>query len=74
MTLEADKVASLDAGADDYITKPFNTSELLARIRAALRRTAVTQESAAYVALGGVEIDFDARQVNARTVDSPPDA
>ena len=36
---EADKVAALDAGADDYVTKPFSTSELMARIRAALRRT-----------------------------------
>ena len=36
---ESDKVAALDAGADDYVTKPFNTPELLARIRAALRRT-----------------------------------
>ena len=36
---EADKVEALDAGADDYVTKPFNTPELLARIRAALRRT-----------------------------------
>ena len=35
---ESDKVEALDAGADDYITKPFKTSELLARIRAALRR------------------------------------
>ena len=36
---ESDKVEALDAGADDYVTKPFNTSELLARIRAALRRS-----------------------------------
>ena len=36
---ERDKVAALDAGADDYVTKPFGTEELLARIRAALRRT-----------------------------------
>ena len=40
---ETDKVAALDAGADDYVTKPFNTPELLARIRAALRRTPTTQ-------------------------------
>ena len=38
---ESDKVAALDAGADDYVTKPFNPPELLARIRAALRRIAV---------------------------------
>ena len=40
---EADKVAGLDAGADDYITKPFSTQELLARIRAVLRRRAPEQ-------------------------------
>ena len=40
---EADKVEALDAGADDYVTKPFNPPELLARIRAALRRTPSTQ-------------------------------
>jgi two-component system phosphate regulon response regulator PhoB len=37
---EADKIAGLDAGADDYLTKPFSTKELLARIRAVLRRKA----------------------------------
>jgi len=63
---EADKVAALDAGADDYVTKPFNTSELLARIRAALRRTPWTHQggvSASRLKLGDVEVDFDARQV-----------
>ena len=40
---EPDKVAGLDAGADDYITKPFSTQELLARIRAVLRRRAPEQ-------------------------------
>jgi two-component system KDP operon response regulator KdpE len=65
---EADKVAALDAGADDYITKPFSTPELLARIRAALRRTPLSQESAlAHLALGTVDIDFDSRQVTTRT-------
>jgi two-component system phosphate regulon response regulator PhoB len=42
---EPDKVAGLDAGADDYITKPFSTQELLARIRAVLRRRAPEQAS-----------------------------
>ncbi len=61
---EADKVAALDAGADDYVTKPFNTPELLARIRAALRRTPWTHGSAAgRLTLGSVQIDFDARRV-----------
>jgi two-component system KDP operon response regulator KdpE len=43
---EADKVAALDAGADDYITKPFGMDELLARLRAALRRAAPAEEEA----------------------------
>ena len=61
---EKDKVEALDAGADDYITKPFGTQELLARIRAALRRLPVTSESGPQsVRLGEVEIDFPARRV-----------
>jgi len=43
---EKGKVAALDAGADDYVTKPFNTDELLARLRVALRRSAKTEEAA----------------------------
>ncbi|HZR23903.1 MAG TPA: response regulator transcription factor [Vicinamibacterales bacterium] len=62
---ETDKVEALDAGADDYITKPYNPPELLARIRAALRRTPSAQGPKGRVRLGGVEIDFDARQVSA---------
>src|SRR5580700_9854127 len=57
---EKDKVAALDAGADDYITKPFSTPELLARVRAALRRSS---SPLAHLHLGHVEIDFEARQV-----------
>jgi len=61
---EEDKVSALDAGADDYITKPFNQPELLARIRAALRRTPAGQGSASgRLSLGPLDIDFDARQV-----------
>ncbi|HKB10531.1 MAG TPA: response regulator transcription factor [Vicinamibacterales bacterium] len=60
---EADKVEALDAGADDYITKPYNPPELLARIRAALRRTPSTQAPNGRVTIGAVEVDFDARQV-----------
>jgi two-component system KDP operon response regulator KdpE len=61
---QQDKVEALDAGADDYVTKPFGMSEMLARIRAALRRTSFHSESGATIVhLGDVEIDFQARQV-----------
>jgi two-component system KDP operon response regulator KdpE len=61
---EADKVEALDAGADDFVTKPFSTPELLARIRAALRRVPVSQSSAAILRVGSLEIDFVARSVS----------
>ncbi len=59
---ESDKVAALDVGADDYVTKPFSMPEMLARIRAALRRTVTSPPSGtANVRIGEVEIDFRAR-------------
>jgi two-component system, OmpR family, KDP operon response regulator KdpE len=61
---EADKVDALDAGADDYVTKPFHPPELLARIRAALRRRPGAQGPAAgRVTIGAREIDFATRRV-----------
>ena len=60
---EEDKVAALDAGADDYVTKPFNTPELLARVRAALRRTPAAQGPTGRLRLTAAEVDFDTRQV-----------
>ena len=54
---EADKVAALDAGADDYITKSFSTPELLARIRAALRRVPASQTSPMKISVDRLEID-----------------
>jgi len=63
---EEDKVAALDAGADDYVTKPYNAPELLARIRAALRRTPGTQGPTGTMKLGSVEVDFDTRRVMSR--------
>ena len=53
---EPDKVAGLDAGADDYITKPFSTQELLARIRAVLRRRA-PEHSGESIAIGALSLD-----------------
>jgi len=54
---EGDKVAALDAGADDYVTKPFGAEELLARIRAALRRVDAPSLSGAPIVRGGLVID-----------------
>jgi two-component system KDP operon response regulator KdpE len=64
---EHDKVAALDAGADDYVTKPFSTPELLARIRAALRRSpAAIAGGQDVVRLEGLEINLGTRRVTAR--------
>lgn len=61
---EADKIAALDAGADDYVSKPFSTPELLARIRAALRRIPTAAQSAsAKFRIGDLLVDFAARTV-----------
>ena len=60
---EADTVEALDAGADDYITKPFKPFELTARIRAALRRSPGGQGPAGRLLLGAATIDFDTREV-----------
>ena len=58
---EGEKVAALDAGADDYVTKPFGTDELLARLRAALRRT--TPETGPVFEIGELVVDLDTRSV-----------
>ena len=63
---EEDKVTALDAGADDYITKPFGTPELLARMRAALRRLPVATKHDQPVHLGSLQINFPMRRVVAK--------
>jgi two-component system KDP operon response regulator KdpE len=59
---EREKVRALDAGADDYITKPFGTDELLARLRAVLRRS-VEDESEPAIAVGDLVVDMPAHRV-----------
>jgi two-component system KDP operon response regulator KdpE len=70
-----DKVEALDAGADDYVTKPFGVEELLARIRAAVRRTG-TPENLPRIQLGHVIVDLAAKRVTrqpAATATAPPE-
>ena len=59
---ESEKVAALDAGADDYVTKPFGVEELLARLRAALRRAEPSSE--AVYEIGALRIDLEAHEVS----------
>jgi len=59
-----DKIEALDAGADDYVTKPFSFEELMARIRAALRRSGfATDTTPKKISVPGLEIDFEERRV-----------
>jgi two-component system, OmpR family, KDP operon response regulator KdpE len=60
---ESDKVAALDAGADDFVTKPFSTPELLARIRAVLRRVPSSPSFPVRFRVGQLAVDFGARTV-----------
>jgi len=66
---EADKVEALDAGADDYLTKPFGVAELLARVRATVRRRAQPAGSEKpAIAIGDIDVDLVARTVKRRGV------
>lgn len=58
-----EKVAALDLGADDYITKPFDTEELLARVRTALRHRRLEEGEASDLAIGALTIDLEHRRV-----------
>ncbi len=61
-TMESDKVLALDGGADDYVAKPFQSNELLARIRAALRRGVSSTESSPTIRVGELVINLDTRE------------
>ncbi len=63
-TDESDKIAALDAGADDYLTKPFGVGELMARVRVALRRgQKAAEEGGAVFTFGKITVDFTTRRV-----------
>lgn len=64
--MEQEKVAALDAGADDYITKPFNAGELLARIRVALRHSSNVPKQEPVFELDTLKLDFEKRKVAVR--------
>jgi two-component system, OmpR family, KDP operon response regulator KdpE len=68
----AAKVQALDAGADDYVTKPFNVDELLARVRAVARRTAVGEESPT-VRIGATIVDLQSHRVTSADDNGPVD-
>lgn len=63
---KADRLRGLDLGADDYVTKPFDVDELLARVRAVLRRARATVD---HLVLGGVSIDFKALRTTTHNTD-----
>jgi two-component system KDP operon response regulator KdpE len=68
----AAKVHALDAGADDYVTKPFNVDELLARVRAVARRSTLGEETPV-VSIGSTVVDLQAHRVTTANGDEPSD-
>jgi two-component system response regulator RegX3 len=71
---EADKVAGLEVGADDYVTKPFSMRELIARIRAVTRRSVVAPAPVSTLRVGPIEMDVEAHEVRiaGERFDLPP--
>ena len=61
-TMEAEKIRALDGGADDYVTKPFESGELLARVRAALRRSVRSARQAETLRIGSVTLNLSSRE------------
>lgn len=66
-TMEEQKIAALDAGADDYITKPFSAPELLARVRAALRRNVRASDQSPVLSFAQVTVDLERREAKGPT-------
>lgn len=66
---ERDKVEALDAGADDYLIKPFGVDELLARVRASLRRSRPPSETGSVIEFGDVRVDLTARRITKAAVE-----
>jgi len=64
--MESEKVLALDGGADDYVTKPFQSNELLARIRAALRRSVRSADQSQVLEIGDVVINLETREAHGR--------
>jgi two-component system KDP operon response regulator KdpE len=68
----SDKVAALDAGADDYVTKPFGVEELLARMRAVSRRSATAEDGSPTVDIGDYRVELAVKRAYRRTDAAPP--